>query len=103
MLNGNCGKLIAVNFIFVLSRFRASLLAANYSLIRDRTLFDNMQKSSRFLLEIMMLVSSANIMGTAKVFIVGGRSFVQIMKSKGPKIDPCGTPYHHILCEVYQT
>jgi hypothetical protein len=36
----------------------------------------NMQKSSQFLLEIMMLVSSANIMGIAKVFIVGGRSFI---------------------------
>jgi hypothetical protein len=35
-----------------------------------------MQKSSKFLLEIMTLVSSANIMGIAKVFIVGGRSFI---------------------------
>jgi hypothetical protein len=51
-----------------------------------------MQKSSKFLLDIMTLVSSANIMGIAKVFIVGGRSFIQIMKSKGPKIDPSGTP-----------
>jgi hypothetical protein len=46
------------------------LLAASHSLIRDRTLFDNMQKSSRFLLEIMMLVSSANIMGIVMVFIL---------------------------------
>jgi hypothetical protein len=37
-------------------------------------------------------VSSANKMGSEKVFIVGGRSFIYIMKSKGPKIDPCGTP-----------
>jgi hypothetical protein len=51
-----------------------------------------MQKSYKFLLEIMMLVSSANIMGIAKVFIVGGRSFIQIMKSKGHKINTCGTP-----------
>jgi hypothetical protein len=88
-----CGTLIIVNFIiFVLSRFRASLLAANHLLIRGKTMFDNMQKSSRFLLEIIMLVSSANIMGIAKVFIVGDRSFIYVMKSKGPKIDPCGTP-----------
>jgi hypothetical protein len=40
----------------------------------------------------MTLVSSANIMGTDKLFIVGGRSFIWIMKSKGPKIGPCGTP-----------
>jgi hypothetical protein len=50
------------------------LLAANHLLIRDTTLFDNMQKSSKFLLEIMTLVSSANIMGIAKVFIVGGNN-----------------------------
>jgi hypothetical protein len=68
------------------------LLAANHLLIRDRTLFDNMQKSSRFILEIVILVSSANIMSIAKVFIVGGGSFVQIMKNKGTKIDPCGNP-----------
>jgi hypothetical protein len=35
-----------------------------------------MKKSSRFLIAIMMLVSAANIMGVAKVFIVGGRSFI---------------------------
>jgi hypothetical protein len=35
----------------------------------------------------MTLVSSANIMGTDKVFNVGGKSFMWIMKSKGPKID----------------
>jgi hypothetical protein len=31
-------------------------------------------------------------MGLAKVFIVGGRSFMYIMKSKGSRIDPWGTP-----------
>jgi hypothetical protein len=40
----------------------------------------------------MTLVSSAYIMGSVKVFIVGGRSFMYIMKSKGPTIDPWGTP-----------
>jgi hypothetical protein len=33
-------------------------------------MFDVAQKSSKFLLEIMTLVSSANIMGSVKVFIV---------------------------------
>jgi hypothetical protein len=55
-------------------------------------MFDILQKSSNFLIEIMTLVSSANIMGFAKVFIVGGRSFMYIMKSKGLRIDPWGTP-----------
>jgi hypothetical protein len=77
MLSGHCGRLIVVNFIiFVLSRFNVSLLAANHLIISDTTLFDNMQKSSKFLLEIMTLVLSANIMGIAKVFILGGRSFI---------------------------
>jgi hypothetical protein len=40
----------------------------------------------------MTLVSSANIMGSVKVFIVGGRSFIYIMKSKGPRIDSWGNP-----------
>jgi hypothetical protein len=48
------------------------------------------EKSSKFLLEIIALVSSANKMGSDKVFIVGGRSFIYIKKSKGPKIDPRG-------------
>jgi hypothetical protein len=44
----------------------------------------------------MTLVSSANIMGFAKVFIVGGRSFMYIMKSKGPRIDPWEHKNDHI-------
>jgi hypothetical protein len=38
--------------------------------------FDSMQKSSKFLLEIMTLVSSADIMGVDEVFSVGGRSLM---------------------------
>jgi hypothetical protein len=49
--------------------------------------FDVIQKSSNFLLEIITLVSSSNIMGSDKVFIVGGRLFIYIMKSKGPRVD----------------
>jgi hypothetical protein len=37
-------------------------------------------------------VSSSNKMSSDEVFIVGGRSFIYIMKSKGPRIDPCGIP-----------
>jgi hypothetical protein len=32
-----------------------------------------------------------NKIGSDKVFIVGGRSFIYIIESKGPKIDPWGT------------
>jgi hypothetical protein len=81
------------NFIIlVLSKFRVSLFTANNLSIRDITLFHNMQIISKFLLEIMTLMSSANIIGAARVFFVGRRSFIYIMKSKGPKIDPCGIP-----------
>jgi hypothetical protein len=31
-------------------------------------------------------------MGFDKLFVVGGRSFMYIIKSKGPRIDPWGTP-----------
>jgi hypothetical protein len=37
-------------------------------------------------------VLSANKMGSDKIFIVGDGSFIHIMKSKIPKIDPWGTP-----------
>jgi hypothetical protein len=43
-------------------------------------------KSSNFLLEIMTLVSSANIVTSDKKLIVG-RSFMCIMKNKGPNTD----------------
>jgi hypothetical protein len=55
-------------------------------------MFDIVEKSSRFLIEIIMLVSSVNKMGSHKVFIVEGRSFIYITESKGPKIDTWGTP-----------
>jgi hypothetical protein len=53
--------------------------------------FDNVEKSSKFLLEMITLVSSANKIDSNKVFIVEGGSFIHIRKNKGPKIDPWGT------------
>jgi hypothetical protein len=50
--------------------------------------FDIVEKLSKCLLEIITLVSSANKLGSDKVFIAGGRSFINIKKSKGRKIDP---------------
>jgi hypothetical protein len=59
----------------------------------ERTVFEIVQKSSKFLLEIITLLSFANIMGFHKLFIVGGRSFIYIIKSLGPWIEelPCFT------------
>jgi hypothetical protein len=40
------------------------------------------------------LVSSVNIMGSDKIGLltVGERSFIHVMKSKGPRTDALGTP-----------
>ena len=67
-----------MNFIIsVLSQFRTKLLAANHLITRDRTKFDTEQKSSKFLLEIITPVSSANT-GSDTKFILRGRSFIYI-------------------------
>jgi hypothetical protein len=50
------------------------------------------EKSSKFLQELITLVSSVNKMGSGKVFIVGDGLFIYIMESNGPKIDSWGTP-----------
>jgi hypothetical protein len=50
--------------------------------------FDNVEKSLKFLLEVISLVSSANKMGSYKLFIVGYRSFIYIKKAKSLKLSP---------------
>jgi hypothetical protein len=50
-----------------------SLFAENHLLIWERTVFDSMQKSSKFLLEIVTVVSSQNIMCSDEVFNIEGR------------------------------
>jgi hypothetical protein len=52
---------------------------------------DIVEESSKFLLEIITLVSSATEMGPDKLLIVGGRSLIYIMKSNRPKLDPWGS------------
>jgi hypothetical protein len=77
MFNAQCGEFFVTDFIiFVFSRFRTNLLAANHSIIQERTRFDVVEKSLKFPLEIMTLVSSANNIGSAKEFIPSGRSFI---------------------------
>jgi hypothetical protein len=67
MVNPQCGKFFVTNFItFVFSRFRINLLAANHSIIRERTRLDVAEKSLKFPLEIMTLVASANNIGSAR-------------------------------------
>jgi archaellum biogenesis protein FlaJ (TadC family) len=52
-----------------------------------RNLSDSMQKSLKHLLEIMTLVSSAN-MSIDEVFSVGGKSFIRLGKAKALKLNP---------------
>jgi len=55
------GEFFVLNFIiFILFKFRNKLLAANHFIIQQRTKSDTEQKSLKFLLEIMTLVSTAN-------------------------------------------
>jgi hypothetical protein len=53
--------------------------------------FGSVEKLLKFLLEFITLVSSASKMASCKVFIFESRSLINIMKSKGPKINPWGT------------
>jgi hypothetical protein len=77
MVNAQCGIFFVTTFIiFVFSRFRINLLAANHSIIKEKTRFDVAEKSLKFPLEITTLVSSANNIGFAREFILDGRSFI---------------------------
>jgi hypothetical protein len=69
-----------------------SLLAANHAIIRERMMCDTVQKSPKFLLEIMILVSLANNFGSDKEFILSGRTFIYILSNRGPTMNPSGTP-----------
>jgi hypothetical protein len=39
-----------------------------------------------------ILVSSAKITGAEVLFIILGKTYKYNRKSRGPKMDPCGTP-----------
>ena len=39
-----------------------------------------------------ILVSSAKIIGAEGLFVILYKSFISKRKSRGPKIEPCGTP-----------
>jgi hypothetical protein len=94
-----------MNFIiFVLSKCRTKLLAANHLIIWERTKFDTELKSLKFLLEIMILVSPANNIGSDTEFVLRGRSFIYVMNNRGHRIDLCKTPCFNVglhLVSVY--
>jgi len=57
--------------IFISSTFITKLLAGNHFIIRERTKLTQ-QKSSKFLLEVITLVSPANNTGPDTEYILGG-------------------------------
>ena len=77
--NAECDEFFVMNIIIlVLSRFRTKLLVANHLIIWERTKFVTAQKSSKFLLEIMAQVLSANNTGSDIDFILRGRLYIYI-------------------------
>jgi len=78
--------------LFFLFTSRTWLLLANHLFIQERTKFDTEQKSSKFRLEIMILVSSTYSTGSDTECILRGGSFVYIMKIRGPRFVPWGAP-----------
>jgi hypothetical protein len=64
-----CDEYSVMDFIiFVLFKFRPKLLATNNLMIRERTKFVTERESSKFLLDDMTVVSSANNSREQKVF-----------------------------------
>jgi hypothetical protein len=81
-----------MNFIiFVLSKFITKVLAVSHLIIQEGTKLDTEHKSSKFLLEIMTLVSLANNTVSNTEFTFRGRSFIYIINNTGPRIDPWET------------
>jgi len=77
MVSAQYGRFIVRNFIiFVFSTFKTNIVAKNHSIICAKTRFADVEKSIKFLLEIITLVSSANNIGSAREFIRNGRSFM---------------------------
>jgi len=77
MVSAQYGRLFVTDFIiFVFPEFKTNLLAENHSVICARTRFTVVENSIKFLLEIITLVSSANNIGSAREFILNGRSFI---------------------------
>jgi len=61
------------------------LLAANVLITWQRTEFDNEEKSSKFLFEIMTIVTSTNNIGSVIEFILKGNVIYVYYVQKGPE------------------
>jgi len=68
--------------LLILFKFRTKLWSTYNLIIWESTKFDTEQKSSKFLFEIVTLVSSANNTGHNVELFLRGRSFMYIMKNR---------------------
>jgi ribosomal protein L6P/L9E len=68
MINGYYSELFVINFNYICFISIQSQLVSNKLLTHMRENSDSMQKQSKFLLEIVTLISSAYITGTDKVY-----------------------------------
>jgi len=84
------GEFFFMNLIiFVSSKFGNKLLAADHLIIQQRTKSDTEQKTLKFLLEIMTLVSTKYNIGSDTEFILRRMSFIY---NRDTRIDLWGTP-----------
>ena len=66
------------------------MLAENHSTVRANTWFADVEKSVKFPLEIITLVSSAKNIVSAREFICNERLFILTKNSRGPRMGPWG-------------
>ena len=81
---------------WVFWKFKNNIFDVNHLIICAKTVLRSLYNWLPLGLVIKLLVSSANKIGRALCLTVLGKSFMCNRKSRGPKIEPCGTP-HFIL------
>ena len=76
MIIAHYGWFIVTNSIIFFPSLKSVMLTENHSVLHAKTRFATVEKSIKFLLEIIPLVSSANVIGSALEFICNGMSFM---------------------------
>jgi hypothetical protein len=77
---------------WVLSKFSERLLALNHVFKYSNMVVMSLIKSVGLELVTIILVSSVKRTGLDLSLTKFGKSFIYRRKSKGPSMDPCGTP-----------
>ena len=77
-----------------LIKIKRSRFTSNHLFKISTTLWILLLKYIKLVYATKMLVSYANSIGIDLSFIILGRSFMYVRKSRGPKTEPCGTTCH---------